>query len=92
MERKCHQQGAMKTITKLTVQRSDKWPASLLKKLNERKNKIAANEEPCNIRQQHLTHRFISADATYGHNAATKCLAFYCDCSVLSRACVMIMT
>ena len=36
--------------------------------------------------RQHLTHRFISAEATYGHNALTKRPAFYFDCSVLSRA------
>ena len=42
--------------------------------------------------QQHLTHRFISADATYGRNAATKRPAFYSDCSALYRAHVVIAT
>ena len=35
---------------------------------------------------QHLTHRIISADATYGRNAAAKRPAVYCDRSALSRA------
>ena len=42
--------------------------------------------------RQHLTHQFISADAIYGCNSATKRPVFYFDCSALSRTRVVIMT